>query len=298
MERADALEVLSALSDSPHRLAILRFVGEAEDRGDEVGVAEVSSALDIPRATAKHNLSRLQEHDLVESVGSRYAVTPFGTSVRESVDACLAETMVSKTLLPFLEVVPNDAFDVDRSRFRGASVTTVSATNPHAPVERLLDRVDSGTYLRVATPVVLPRLARAIREHVVDRGYRVDLVVPPATVDALREELEGELAPAFETERLVVGVAPESVPFGLYCFEDAVVLAGHDDENIVRCVAEADSASACEWARERFRAFEQAAESYVWNAETFRDGAFDSAASDGAASPRGELSIDGDVDEG
>lgn len=258
----DPLEIASVLSDSPHRISILQYVDD-----EPVGVADVRSSLEIPRATAKHNLKRLEEAGLVESVGSRYTITAFGRAVRTHFTSCLDAIAVSRTLRPFLAVVPPSAFECDPTLFEGSEVTSITPANPHAPVERLLGIVEGASYLRVVTPVLLPQLIDALHDGLVNDDLRVDLVATAEVLELLRSEWPTAYAEAVESERLVASVYPETVPFGLYLLEDAVALIGHDEENIPRCVVENDAPAAVEWASDLFREYEKGADSRVWGPE-------------------------------
>lgn len=264
-EMDEPLEIVSVLSDSPHRISILQYVDD-----DPVSVGEVSSSLDIPRATAKHNLTRLEEASLVESVGSGYTITAFGRSVRTHLTTCLDAIAVSRSLQPFLEVAPASAFEGDPTMFEGSEVTTISPSNPHAPVERLLSIVEEASYLRVVTPVLLPQLIDAFHDGLVERDLHLDLVAPADAFELLRSEHPTAYAEAIESERLIAGVYPDAVPFGLYLLEDAVVLVGHDEENILRCIVENDSTAAVDWASDLFREYEKEVESRVWGPEVER----------------------------
>jgi predicted transcriptional regulator len=254
----DPLDIVSVLADSPHRLPILQFVD-----GDPASVSEVSSALPIPRRTAKHNLSRLEEAGLVQSVGSEHSATTFGTYVCANVSACLDAVSVAHTLQPFLEIVPPSSFDFDPSKFEGSDVTAASSTAPHAPTERLLELVRDAVYLRVTTPVVGPRLADAFRDGLEDGDLELNLLAPRDALDLLQSRHPSVYEAAIDEERLVAGVYAGDVPFGLFLRDDLLVLVGHDEQNFVRCVVENDSPAALEWGSNVFRDREQRVESYV-----------------------------------
>lgn len=255
----EVLDIISVLSGSRHRLPILQYLDD-----EPAGVSDISSDLDIPRTTVKHNLTRLEETELIQSVGTSYSVTTFGTYVCEDVTNCLNRIAVSTDLLSFLEVVPRSTLDLDISTFQNSNVTAVSSTNPHAPVERLLELVQDAAYLRVATPVILPRLVDAFHEAVVERGIRLDLIVPAETLEMVQSEFASEYRAAIESERLIVGVSPDDIPFGLFLFEEQLALVGHDGMNLPRCLVESDAETALQWANEAFRDFERRADTYVW----------------------------------
>lgn len=254
----DPLDVVSVVADSPNRLPILRIVD-----AEPASVSEVSSTLSIPRRTAKHNLSRLEEAALVRSVGSKYAATTFGTYVCADVTECLDAVSVTHRLEPFLAVVPSASFDFDPETFEGSDVTAASPTAPHAPTERLLDIVSDAGYLRVVTPVIGPRLADAFRNGFVDRDLELNLLAPRDALELVQSRHPSAYETAMADERLVAGIHAEGVPYGLFLHDDEVVLVGHDEQNFVRCVVENDSPAALAWGSDVFRDHEQRVESYL-----------------------------------
>lgn len=251
-------ETLQVLVDSPHRLEILETVNDGP-----IAVGDLSDELDLPRATAKHNLSRLADAALIQSVGSRYSITTFGTYTLSQVGDCLTGIETSRTLAPFLSLVSPETFDVDPSTFADSSVITVSAPTPYAPVERLRELVDGATYVRMVTPVLLPQVLENLLEGVLAGDVRVDLVAPASVLERGRKRATVPAERVLATGRLVTGCYQEEIPFGLFLFEDRLALAGHDDENIMRCLVETRSPSALEWAADRFSEYERGVERYL-----------------------------------
>lgn len=260
MDRDEALDVLATLSDSTHRISILQYLDDGESR-----VADVSGDLDVPRATVKHNLQRLEEAGLIRSVGSGYSITTYGERVCEDVTDCLDRIVVSKRLLPFLEAVPETEALPPLAALREATVTEVSPTNPHAPVERLLATLEDASYLRIVTPVLLPRVAEVLFEGIVEDDLRVDLVCPAPALASATESHGEAYRDALDTERLIVGKDPDPVPFGLFRFEERVALMGHDEENIPRCLVESTAPAVLSWADDRFGAYERSVEARDWH---------------------------------
>lgn len=259
----EARETVGVLVDSPHRLAILETLEDGP-----VSVGELSDALDLPRATAKHNLTRLAEADLVTSEGSRYEITTFGTHVRSQLQDCLEGVGATRRLLPFLELVDPSTFDADPAAFADARVTEVTSATPHAPVERLAELVADATYVRAVTPVVLPTVGERLHEQLLEGDLRVDLLIPTDALQAVRERFGDDAERAIENGRLLVGQYPETPPFGLFLFEDRLALAGHDEENLLRCLVETGDDRALGWARETFADYERGVETYLHEAPT------------------------------
>lgn len=260
METDESLEVLSALADSEHRLSILQYLDEGPS-----GITDISSALDVPRATVKHNLQRLEEMGFITSRGSDYEITTFGIYARTNVTDCLDRIAVSEDLLPFLEVVPRSAFDPAPELFQEAKVTPVSPTAPHAPVQRLIGLIGATDYHKIATPVVLPRVAEAIYETILEDDSTVDLILQKDAYDGVQAQFPDDHETAMESERLLVGIYPETIPFGMFRFEDRLALVGHDEDNIPRCLVETNSSAALDWADDRFRELQQDVRSHEWH---------------------------------
>lgn len=259
----DPLDAVSVLADSPNRLSILEFVEEGP-----AGVSDISSALSIPRRTAKHNLSRLEEASLVRSVGSEYAATTFGTYVCGHFSSCIDAVSVAHTLQPFLEVVPPEGFDFDPSTFEGSALTAASPTEPHAPTERLLEMVRDAGYLRVVTPVVGPRLADAFRDGLQGGGLELNLLAPRDALEQFQSRHPSVYEASIDDGRFVAGVCADHVPFGVFLCDDVLVLVGHDEQNFVRCVVENDSPAALAWGSDAFRDHEQRVDSYVTESDS------------------------------
>ena len=258
----EELAVPSVLFASEHRLSILRHL-----RSDPASVAEVSAALDVPQPTVKHNLSRLVEEGLVGTTGSTYEITTLGSYVHAQTTEYLRRIAVSRTLTPFLRVVEPSAADFDLLLFEDARVTTVDPTNPHAPIERLAELAADTEYLRVVTPILPQLLHDVFHEGLVDRELHLDLVVTDDLFERLRSRFGETYGDDVAGDRLVVGIYPDDVPFGLFLFEDALALLGHDEQNIPRCLVETDSVDATRWANDLFRTFEQDADAYVFGAD-------------------------------
>lgn len=259
MATDDALDIASALSDSEHRLPILECL-----RDGPVRVTDLGSSLDVPQPTIKHNLTRLEEQGLVRTTGSKYAITTFGSHVCELTTEYLRRITVTRTLTPFLRDVDDSTTGFDLLHFEDADVTAVDSTNPHAPVERLTELAAGKEYLRAVTPILPRQLHEVFHEGIVDGRTQLDLIVTADLFEMMRSRFGEAYEDAVASGRLIVGIYPDAVPFGLFLFEDAVALLGHGDENIPRCLVETDSADARRWADDLFRRFETDAESFVF----------------------------------
>lgn len=259
MTTNEALDIASTLSDSEHRLPILVHLCEGTSR-----VSDISSALDVPAPTVKHNLKRLEERGLVRSTGSEYESTAVGAYVCTQTDEYLQRIAVSRRLAPFLKTVDASIVDFDLLAFENAVVTAVDSTNPHAPTERLTELTAGRDDARVVTPILPRQLHDVFHDGIVDGQLHLDMVVTADLFDLIWSRFGQTYENAVANDRLVIGVYPEDLPFGLFLFEDTLALLGHDEQNIPRCLVETGAQVAMSWANDTFRRFQTDVESYVF----------------------------------
>jgi predicted transcriptional regulator len=249
-------EVMSVLSGSPHRLSILRALRDAPR-----DLRDLRAELDVPRATVKHNLTRLQEHDLVAETGATYRLTAFGQCVLREYADYRASVGLAADLQPFLEFVPPPGFEYDLEPLAGSTVTEATSADPHAPAERFLELLADTDRARVVIPVVVPMLAEELYNQVVAEAMELRLVVPSDLLSVIESKFTAEYEKAVECERLWLGLCEADIPYSLAVLDDTLVLGGYDDGNILRCLVENESASAVELGRSMFREYEDDAES-------------------------------------
>lgn len=248
---AEALQDLATLSGSDHRMAILRTLEE-----DSRDVATLRDELDIPRATVRHNLTRLSERGMVERARGEYRLTTFGRRIRGHVDDCLATMSTVRNLAPFLDLLPPDVFQYDLSRLDGARVTTAEPSAPHAPMERLVDCIADTDHIRMLVPVTAPPLVEACYREVVEKGHQLEIIVQETVLSRLHERFGQQCAEGFETGRYRIGKYGATVPFALALLDDRVALGGHDDQNVLRCLVDHDSPGAVQLGEEIYAEYE------------------------------------------
>lgn len=255
-------EVMAVLSGTPHRLAILRALRDAPR-----DLRDLQAALDVPRATLKHNLTRLAEHDLVAETRSTYRLTAFGRCVfREYAD--YRETVgLAADLRPFLEFVRPRAFDYDLAPLAGSTVTCAESANPHAPVERLRDLLADTDRARMVVPVVVPMVVEELYHGIADERLELELVVPADIRPVVESKFAEEYEAAVGCDRLQVSLFDGEIPFCIGVLDDTLVLGGYDDGNILRALVENDTGSAVRWGRDRCREYEREADPMVGKLE-------------------------------
>lgn len=253
----ESLEVLSVLSESPNRLRILKFLGEKRGRA-----ADVEAELGIPQATANHNLKRLLEEGLIERTVDGYKTTTFGKYVSKQVDSCSTSISVAREIQPFLDIVPDAAFEYDLSALRGADVTTVEPADPHAPIDRFVELTRGVPYVRIITPTLVSDVIDTFHEDVVERGTELDLVVQADALKILQTKHAAKFEQALESGRLTVGIYSGPIPFSLSLLNDTITLGGHDEQKFLRCLVECYSETAIRWAEDVYR-------EYQWDIERF-----------------------------
>lgn len=112
-------------------------------------------------------------------------------------------------------------------------------------------------------PVLDPRLVETFRDRLLEADLHLDLIVPRNVSDQLAQHHPNVYQESLHCDQFIIGLYSREVPFGLFLGEDTVGLAGYDDNNFLRCVAENHSAAAHEWGETVFREFEGSIESHI-----------------------------------
>lgn len=234
-------EHIAFLTGSEHRVRLLRAL-DAPRRPCELDDEQPAS-----RATIQRTLGGFEERGWVVKDGRTYRLTAAGDIVRQAYDEMASvvetvdETDGSLSLLSDVGLPP--------AAIAAATVTTASATTPHAPIERYLGAVRDADpdRFRGICPVLSVMLDEAHAAVVAD-GTPTDLVIDEATFEAAREHDPDGLDRAERTPSFSLYVHPEPIEFGLGILEDHVFVGAHDDRGRCRAMLDGTNRELYEWA--------------------------------------------------
>lgn len=242
-----AREHIAFLAGSEHRVRLLTAL-QSPKRPCELEDEQPAS-----RATIQRTLAGFEDRGWAVKDGRTYRLTAAGDIVRTayrqmaSVVETISETDGSLVLLSDLGLPPAAITD--------ATVTTASATTPHAPIERYIGFVEQETpeYFRGICPVYSDMFTEA-HAHIVESATPTELVIDESTFDAAREHAPGQVTVADRTPSFSLFVHPDSVEFGLSILDDHVFVGAYDDQGRCRALIDGTSDALYDWAVEQFEA--------------------------------------------
>jgi predicted transcriptional regulator len=250
-----ALDEIAFLANSDNRVAILESLRESpRQRRDLV------ASVDASRVTVARILRELEERGWVERTGREYAATPLGCWVCERFTELRRDFEAGCRLREPLQWLPSDVVTFDIRRLRDAEVRLADGSDATALVRELVSFHRSGDRIRAAARASAPRVVENLREVVVDRGARLELVSTPAVVDAVRNH-----APSARCARDLVDHPNadwsicETVPIAVCVVDDTVRINLTDEQGVLRGALVTDDQVVHAWAVDVFETCRQEA---------------------------------------
>ena len=202
------------------------------------------------RETAQRNLAGFVERNWVRKEDGAYRLTAAGRMVLGQYRR-LERTVESADRLSVLLSHVGDALDgVDPELLAAQTVTTSTAGNPHAPIERWLGIVDGvvDTYYGIAYAV--SRVFNEAAEQAIGPDTRMELVIDQSVLETSREQYPEALELALELEQFTLFLSPVEPSFGLSIADGHAWIGAHDEMGNVVASVDGDDEAFVEWARE------------------------------------------------
>ena len=241
VRRVDALD---ALSDGPLRRA------------------ELEEAIGVSRTTAHRIVRALAEHGLARRTDGRHELTSFGEVVAVEVSRVRGSVGAARSLGPFIDALAGTPFEIDVSRFTGATVTTAGPGDPYAPVSRFMELLVETDVLRgFDTTSIAPIYVDEIRAEILG-GMRTSIVYLPEVAERIASAYPGKLRASLESGRLELFTS-EELPFGLALFDGRIGLGAYDGETgMLSCFVDTDDPDAILWGETLYEHYRDAATRY------------------------------------
>lgn len=236
------VDLLGIITGTPHRCSILR-----ETSNETKNLRTLSEDLGVPRTTLKHNLEKLIEHDLVENtLDNEYRPTTKGDIVLGGIEAYEDHVRAGFKLQPFFSCVPRDSLGVDQTALKDAEIIVTRRAKPHAPAERLANRLRNGSSVQGFLPALPPLSEPELEEFLIRDS--TDLVLASCAYELLEEELPNLVTKIDGT----VGTTSDGPPFGIVMIDDQdVLLEGVDRNNKPHALVETDDSECYAWAQRK-----------------------------------------------
>lgn len=207
--------------------------------------------LDCSKSTVTRALRDLGDAGLVERRDGQWTATRFGRCVAGTRRSYLDRLSTLSDAESLLDDVPADC-PLDCRVIDDADVFLADSSVPDAVVREFLDRVETSTDLRIATPTLLTGFARECYERLTATDdYALELVAPGSTLDRVAGVYPDvdELFAGDDAIEVYRGEVPFS--FGVWLADDHVGVLVFADRGISGVVVN-DSESATEWAERQY----------------------------------------------
>lgn len=224
---------IAFLVGSDSRVRVLRLLHEQRLRP-----TEIVDRCTCTRETVQRTLSGFGDLGWVEKTGKHYHTTLAGDMVLESYEDLSTVVTDVHDLRPFLEHASEEFHDIPPGVLSSTTITTATAENPHAPINRYLELMDSGyvTQFRGVTPIVSGIFNQA-SESAIGPETDMQLVIDESVLERSRTDYEDALQAAYDLDQFTLYLSSEPIEFGLALIDSVSWLGAYDDDgNLVACV--------------------------------------------------------------
>lgn len=240
---SEPLDEVAFLANSANRCDVLQALA-----ADPRSRRELVEVTDASRPTVGRILGDFERRNWVERTERQYKLTALGRLVMQAVTDVLTVMETEQKLRTAVQWIPTDRIDVDLELFADANVSTPEPGSSHQPINRFIELVEDASSARgfgiaILAPMSAERLFRRA-----SAGMDTEIIYPSAvlkdnllsTPEAAKDAIKrGHLTP----------MVHESLPCGLYIFDDHVILGGYNRESgVLRVVVDTDDPEAVEWA--------------------------------------------------
>lgn len=257
-EKKPSMQLLEFISGTSHRWKILEVVAD-----DPKNLRCISSELDIPRTTLRHNLRKMVEEGvLVENLNNEYRANSLGQSILLGIESYRKRVETTLKLEPLFECISPTDFDVEITAFADAEITVASQVTPHAPVQTLIDKFRDGTNICGFTPM-LPLVSDGeILDLLDSEEVEFEAVLTTDVVEVLQRDYELELGELLKKEGVDISITDQSMEYGLLVIDGLVIILGLDENGKPHVLVEAENDACRSWAMQEFEACRENATSY------------------------------------
>lgn len=235
------LDEIRAIIKSRNRFDIVTSLSDAD-----MTQKELRSRLDIPRTSMRRNLEELEQMGIIELQSGSYSLTLAGRII---MDRCseMGKTLTHlEDLKPLLQYIPPEFDALDLDALEGSEILLADEGNPYAADHAAMKEHVAHKKVRMLVPIITPIFVNNFKQHILEHGTEVDMVVSENAMDALRSDYAEDLEDMLDTGLLKIHVHKNSLPFTLAVRENQLTLFLFDD-GVHRACLKNRSSEAIEW---------------------------------------------------
>jgi predicted transcriptional regulator len=221
---------------------------------------DLEDELDGSRSTLDRALRNLADADLAKYEDGVWKPTPLGRCSYRTREAYLERLENLAEAAPLFNELSSGSPD-DCAFVLGADVHENDPSMPDAVMRTLLDSVEGGHDVSVATPVVVTGFAQDFYERV-SRGenYSLELLIPPEVFERTRAVFPALTEELLDDENVSLHTASIPFSFGLWIVDsDEAGIIVFTDQG-VRGILVNDTTDALDWATDQYERAKQGAD--------------------------------------
>lgn len=238
-----ALEDCQFLTGSPQRFAVLSSLCERPARP-----TDLCDSVDATRTTVQRILAGLSERQWVVKRDGKYQLTLTGRRVYEQYRTLIEEVDRARAAGPLAAHLGPIGDDVPPELLDPTTLTTSSEQSPFAAINRFTEwmrEVDGN--IRAISPIVTS-LFNDVAVELLESGIHIELIIDHSVLEQSEDDFSTALERSIEHESISTYVYEEPLDIGLAIDSSRVCLAGYDERNNLRAIAESDTVAVYDWA--------------------------------------------------
>ena len=249
-----ALEEIEFLALSANRIEVLNVLSN-----ESYSRRELAEQIEASQPTLGRILRDLTERRWIAYDGEKYAATATGQLVvEEFID--LWETLETELKLRrVIEWLPAEATEFDLRHLTDATITIPSQTKPGAPVQRVLELLQSSSRIQILSHAFNEQSLSVIHQQITEGSQTFEGVFSPSAVEAIAHDstLRQQLQELIESETAEIRHYDGEIPLAVTITDDVVHLLLRDEDGLLRAALDTDDETVLSWAREKHEQYWQ-----------------------------------------
>lgn len=246
-----ALDEVALLANSENRIAVLRALVDGPLSRDDL-----RDRIDASRVTIARVLRELEARNWIEGSGQEYAATPLGEWVCDEFTRLVEELKAERRLREPVQWLPDEVVTFDLRRLRDAEVILVDECDSTELIRRVIEFHRSGDRIRGLARSSAPRAVKNHWELTVHGETRVELVITPAILDAIRDhEPTARRFREMLDEETAQYYVHDGVPVSVAIVDGAVGITLADEDGVLRGGLKTEDETVLGWAEDLFRRY-------------------------------------------
>ncbi|SDM85476.1 Predicted transcriptional regulator, contains HTH domain [Halogranum gelatinilyticum] len=254
----NAREDIAFLVGSASRIRIFQAV--AEQPATPTSLADRCSCA---RETAQRTLSGFVQRGWIAKENGQYELTVGGESVLEQYERLTGVVDGASRLQQFLTNAgaTADGFPIAAvADDDGVTVTTATAEDPHAPIDRYLTFLGTepvGSFKGVS-PIV-SRVFNEAAETIIGEKTEVELIIDESVLSVSESEYPDALRRVGELEQFTLLVAPEEICVGVALIDGRAFVGAYDGHNNLVATVDGRNDQLVTWTTSLYESYRESA---------------------------------------